>query len=123
MERNNIMSTTASYGATDSGPHPPAQQRASAESTSKPANANDTILPVVAPSTTNTPSNGHSNGHPNGNSNGNGVSNGNGLGGGKKAMEWMAQSIDSKQASLISVANCFLTGFTSAVAFSACYIW
>lgn len=37
--------------------------------------------------------------------------------------QWLAKSVDSKQCSLISVANCFLTGFTSAIAFSACYIW
>lgn len=40
--------------------------------------------------------------------------------------KWRAyaeQEVDTAKATSISVANCFLTGFTSAVSFTACYIW
>lgn len=133
------MPSGSQYGAVDSPPVPPAQatqattQRLSSYSTKSKPSGPESVLPVVAPSShsnNNALSNGNGNGHSNGlnGANGNGVGNGaggsqGGKGPGERMKVWLSRSIDSKQASLISVANCFLTGFTSAVAFSACYIW
>ncbi|KAK1921177.1 hypothetical protein DB88DRAFT_499920 [Papiliotrema laurentii] len=37
--------------------------------------------------------------------------------------DYLGREIDSKQADLISIYACFLTGFTSAISFGACFIW
>lgn len=107
MERTSVMNTTTSYGATDNP----------RRSSSTKSSSND-VLPTINIPHTSSAANGTS---------GNGHSNGDGDAISRKrsqAMrEWLAKSVESKECSLISVANCFLTGFTSAVAFSACYIW
>lgn len=108
MERENIMSTGARYGATDAGPGPTEQAQAQARRSTDSRSKSDTgpVLPTVTVDS-NTP-------------NANGDSSVSRRG---KVAVWLGKSVESKQCSAISVANCFLTGYTSAVAFSACYIW
>ncbi|RSH78369.1 uncharacterized protein EHS24_002094 [Apiotrichum porosum] len=40
-----------------------------------------------------------------------------------RAVTYLQSQIDSKKCNAVSIYACFLTGFTSAVSFSACYIW
>lgn len=41
----------------------------------------------------------------------------------KSLFAYMQEVIDSKKCNLISIYACFLTGYTSSVSFSACFIW
>lgn len=129
MERDSLMSGNTNYGALDAapaapaapGPTPPPHARLSTESAKSHPTAGAAVLPIVSPGAAGSAS---ANGNGNGNENGSVAGASTGTGKRRAALRaWMARSVDSRQCTLISVANCFLTGFTSAVAFTACYIW
>jgi hypothetical protein len=41
----------------------------------------------------------------------------------RRAWDYLQTQVDSKECVSISIYACFLTGYTSAISFSACFIW
>lgn len=96
------MTTSPSYGATDHAPQS-----------------------NIAPNSANTAANAIGNGDPNGSGVLPTIADGTvpEMRKGMAVKLWAQKEIDTQRATVISVVNCFLTGFTSAVAFTACYVW